>query len=267
MQACDIGWDCERGLLMWDQFQNAVAFRTPAGGSVSEIKLKVQLRPELPELVLQMVADNERLAILKDLALHEVAIPCEEPPMFCQHTRDERFIRNDLFVGCVVSEYPEPAGQPAEHGIGEEGRRRNDLCIQGRHFTFYPVRVADISEHENLLQGGPPMASNRIIRPVIVTCLLSATVLLGGCSPPLPKTWLPLVGGTWGLDHGAWSVLYHVFSGADIPVVQLSIDEAQPAPVHYEIGKRLTPLRDEGILIIGSGNLVHNLRAYAWGQH
>ena len=71
---------------------------------------------------------------------------------------------------------------------------------------------------------------------------------------------------SWGLDHGTWAVLRHVFPGADIPIVQLSIDERQPPQFHYEIGKKLALLREESVLVIGSGNIVHNLHAYAWGN-
>jgi 4,5-DOPA dioxygenase extradiol len=71
---------------------------------------------------------------------------------------------------------------------------------------------------------------------------------------------------SWGLDHGAWSVIKHLYPAADVPVIQMSLDYRKPAAYHYELAKELASLREKGILIVGSGNIVHNLGIIAWDK-
>jgi|SRR5436190_20771315 len=145
--------------------------------------------------------------------------------------------------------------------IGKDiGRPRAVLCISAH--WYLPATLVTVMPTPRTIHdfGGFPRKLHEVKYPAPGDPELALHVqsLLSPVEVRLDKR--------WGLDHGTWSVLRHVFPKGDVPVIQLSIDETQPATFHYEVAKRLNGLRNEGVLIVGSGNLVHNLHAYSWGR-
>jgi 4,5-DOPA dioxygenase extradiol len=143
--------------------------------------------------------------------------------------------------------------------LGKELPRPAAILAISAHW-FVPMTGVTISTAPKTIHdfGGFPRELYQVEYPAPGSPRLARRVQ--ALLEPLPVT----LDETWGLDHGTWSVLRHVYPAVDIPVVQLSIDATQPAAFHYEIGRRLAALREENVLLLGSGNLVHNLRRLDW---
>lgn len=147
--------------------------------------------------------------------------------------------------------------------IGESlPRPRAVVCISA-HWYIEGTRVTAMDRPRTIHDfGGFPRPLYEVTYPAPGDPVLASRV-----AELLKPTEVVEDAESWGLDHGAWSVLVHLVPDADVPVIQLSIDETGPPAIHYELGRRLSALREDGVLILGSGNMVHNLHTYAWGRH
>ena len=128
------------------------------------------------------------------------------------------------------------------------------LCISA-HWQTAGAQVTAMEKPRTIYDfGGFPPELYRQVYPAPGSPELAAQVKNALGSTPL------VLDQSWGLDHGTWSVLIRMFPAANIPVVQLSLDATQPEAYHFELAKKLLPLREQGVLVLGSGNVVHNLR-------
>lgn len=143
--------------------------------------------------------------------------------------------------------------------MGKEVTRPKAVIVVSAHWLTRGTHVTAMEEPKTIHDfGGFPQALFDVEYPA-------------KGSPELAKETAKLITSTdvgldhdWGLDHGTWTVVRHMYPDADIPVLQLSIDYGKPAEYHYNLAKQLSTLRKKGVLIIGSGNMVHNLRMIDW---
>jgi 4,5-DOPA dioxygenase extradiol len=145
--------------------------------------------------------------------------------------------------------------------LGAEIARPRAILAVSAHWYIDGTQVTSMERPPTIHDfGGFPHALHEFVYPAPGEPAVAAQVA---------EALVPLEVGAdfgWGLDHGTWSVLAHIYPHADVPIVQLSMDVNKPAEAHYEIGRRLARLRDDNVMPIGTGNVVHNLGAFSSRQ-
>lgn len=145
--------------------------------------------------------------------------------------------------------------------LGKSLKRPDAILVVSAHWVTRGVWVTAMPEPKTIHDfGGFPQALFDIEYPAPGSPFLAERV------KELLNVPVVMEENEWGIDHGAWSILKYLYPDADVPVVQLSLDGSMSAREHYELAKQLQPLRDENILILASGNVVHNLRTIHWQE-